>query len=529
MIEEINMYSQHPNVSDNQCELAMQMPLSVRLQFNTALKNINSQINPINPSAQTNDLPISTLTEDLRNIIYSARRDTQAPQGIILSSLLSVMSLSCQDVIDVKTPNGIVYPTSLFFITVAPSGERKSSVDNITTQAIIEKQQELEIKFDHECQQYEINMNVWNIEKKAQSDLLTSTIKSRGDCDEIRNGLLKIEERKPCKPKQTKWILSDVTSAAIKKSITTYGGSLGVFSDEAGSLFSGDFLRKTADLNSLWGAKPLNIERATSQSISDNDYRFGLSLMVQPEIFKDFLKKQGIQARSSGFFARCLISQPTSTQGTRFIVEDSSTSCTDKSTEIINSFSTRVSEFLQFGLNRRLDGKARECMSFSPEASKRWIAMYNQIEMALGESGILAPFSDFSSKFMEHVSRVAAVLEYFSSKNTNITDHTMFAAISIVEWYFSNFIKILDEKSTPDYIKNAEELKQWLQLQFNKIGESSIKKNTIRQFGPYCIRDKNKLNEALNHLKTIGFISVVSRGKTQYVEIPRYPYTYRGL
>lgn len=529
MIKEQDMNSQYPSFNNNQHEWATRMPLSVQLQINAAYKDINRQITPGNVGTPAIDFPINTLSEDLRGIISTIHHETKAPEGLIASSLLSAMSLACQDLIDVKTPNGITYPSTLFIITRALSGERKSSVDSVIWKMIIEKQQELAMKFDSDCQQYEIEMNVWNIEKKAQSDLLVGAIKSRMDCDEIRNGLLKIEERKPCKPKQVKWMLNDVTSAAIKKSIVDYGGSLGVYSDEAGSLFSSDFLRKTADLNSLWGAKALNVERAASKSISDIDYRFGLSLMVQPDIFEDFLKKQGAQARASGFFARCLISQPISTQGTRFIVENDSNFCEENGEKIMSEFYERVSELLQRSLNRRSQCKIREFLSFSPEASKRWVDLYNQIENGLGPYGMFKQVSDFASKFMEHVSRVAAVLQYFSTKNTEITEHTLFSAIAIIEWYFSNFIKLFGENTTPDYIRNAEELKLWLQIQFSNVSVTSIKKNTIRQRGPYCIRDKDKLNHALTHLKNLGYISIVTIDRTQYVNLSVYPSGYKGL
>ena len=79
----------------------------------------------------THPFPVHVFPSLIRNAIYEVERQTQAPLSLISASALGAISLVCQNRIDVCRLNGLCSPVSLFLLTLAESGERKSTVDKI--------------------------------------------------------------------------------------------------------------------------------------------------------------------------------------------------------------------------------------------------------------------------------------------------------------------------------------------------------------------------------------------------------------
>lgn len=71
---------------------------------------------------------------------------TQAPAAIAMQSVLTVVSTATQGLGNVETLHGNV-PISLFTLTIAQSGERKSACDALATRAIKQIDQELERQY----------------------------------------------------------------------------------------------------------------------------------------------------------------------------------------------------------------------------------------------------------------------------------------------------------------------------------------------------------------------------------------------
>ena len=89
---------------------------------------------------------IRSLSPDLIGAYYSILNQTQAPEQLVVTSMLSALSTACQDFIDVKTPYGAIQPVSLFTLVIAESGERKTTTDNLVRKAIFEYVEEYRSK-----------------------------------------------------------------------------------------------------------------------------------------------------------------------------------------------------------------------------------------------------------------------------------------------------------------------------------------------------------------------------------------------
>lgn len=75
--------------------------------------------------------PIDALPPTIRAAVEEAILVVEAPPALIASSALAAASLACQTQFDVERDTGLDGPISLYFITIAESGERKTTVDKL--------------------------------------------------------------------------------------------------------------------------------------------------------------------------------------------------------------------------------------------------------------------------------------------------------------------------------------------------------------------------------------------------------------
>ena len=104
--------------------------------------------------------PIEALGTVLAPAARGINDRVQAPMAICGQSVLAAAALAIQGHADVVLPNGQVKPLSIYCITVAASGERKSSCDAEATWPIRRREEYLR-------ERYELDLASYNNEKLA--------------------------------------------------------------------------------------------------------------------------------------------------------------------------------------------------------------------------------------------------------------------------------------------------------------------------------------------------------------------------
>ena len=107
-------------------------------------------------------------TEALGGLEDAARAlqaQTQAPIDMSANSVLATCSLACQPHADIELPTGEAKPLSSYFITVAPSGERKTSNDARALVPVKEREEELRQCYEKEIQSYLDALDVLKAER----------------------------------------------------------------------------------------------------------------------------------------------------------------------------------------------------------------------------------------------------------------------------------------------------------------------------------------------------------------------------
>ncbi|MBN3262174.1 YfjI family protein [Pectobacterium brasiliense] len=458
--------------------------------------------------------------EELPDVAKEAAREvqemTQAPMPMICAAILTSISVSCQESVDVFRNKYLYGPVNIFSIVIADSGERKSAVDKLIMKPVYEFEEKKFEEYVVKKANYDHELMILGEEEKAFLSKLKKAVKNQEDTAEIKGFLADLKLSYPAPPTRYKYIFSDATSAAIKEYLCGAWRSIGIMSDEGGVVFDGYALNELPFINKLWDGSVISVERKNGTEVPIKDARLTLSLLVQLSILKKFLERKGEMAHDVGFFPRCLICKPESTQGYRQITG------ARISTDKLSRFHNRLTEMLNESIERNIRGE-RLCLKFSPEAEKKWIEFYNITENEMQSFRSLFEFKGYASKMAENMARVAALLHCFSGKGDEISIESVRSAHNICVWYMTQYKKIFSKQSLLSTTASDEnELWSWINNQSIKESAESgvpyIMKNFIRQFGPGKFRDKNILNDALTALAIQGRIIVRKVGRTIFVE-----------
>lgn len=443
------------------------------------------------------DFPYLALPGLIRETVLELQTSSQAPLPLVVSSVVGAVSLACQYSVDVRRPNGLESPSSLGFLTFLESGDRKSSVDKQSNKAIFEfesKQTEISKQL-HIL--YESEMEVWDIERKAIWTALDKKVRKGESTDELKLKLAELIERKPKKPRTVKLVYNDTTPQALALGLYEKYPSAGLMSDEAGIIFDGKAVGNLGMISKLWEGATLTVDRLSSGSYTVKDPRLTISLMVQKNVFLKYFDRRGNEARGYGFFARLLVAAPISTQGTRFIYDQAPPVC-----QYLSKFHERVTEILNQNIVDLDSGTySRTMLEFSPDAKARWIYAYNNIESYIIPGGYLSDVKDYASKMAENLARMAALFHFFEGEQGDISFETVDRAATVCAWYMDEFKRLF--ASGPEMSieqTDAQLLQRWLLVFVWGAGHTLIKKNDVRQYGPNTLRNKVRLENALNYL-----------------------------
>ncbi|MCW2481178.1 MULTISPECIES: YfjI family protein [Enterobacterales] len=457
------------------------------------------------------EYPMHAFPKLIRDTLYEIQSITQAPCPLIGASILGAISLACQDSIDVCRLTNLRSPTSLFLMTIAESGERKSTVDKLLLNPLYQLEVKLYEEYTKAFREHNDILETIRNERKSLMMKIRSDIRHDRDPSISQKQLDSLLKKIPPDPIRYKLIFNDATPAAIKNYLCGKWGSIGIMSDEAGIVFSGYTLNELPFINKMWDGSILSIERKNAPEQLIQDARLTLALMVQPDVFKKYSTQKGDLAKGSGFFARCLICHPSSKQGHRQI----NNSVISK--EHLTLFHKRLMDIVNKSLSR--NNKDRVCLYFAPDAEKKWINFHNRIESEMAFMESLFDFKDYASKMTENMARIAALLHYFSNGEGDISLQTVESAISISIWYLKNHKKIFaTNKKIEIFCAEHYILHQWIKKRCDNDRSLYIRKNIILQYGPNQFRNSNKTNELLRILYSKGMIEFYRRRNTVLVK-----------
>ena len=438
----------------------------------------------------------------LRESAEAIHNNTQAPLAIAAQSVLGVASLAAQALADVETLGGRA-PCSLFLLTIAKSGERKTRCDGLAMAPVNEFQRELSEKYREALIAHQNRFAIW---ERQRSDILKSAKKDAVAAEADLEAL----GPEPEGPLSPVIIATEPTFEGITKALAYSRPALGIFSDEGGGFLAGHAMnsenrQKTlTGLSGLWDASPVNRTRAGDGVTTFYGRRMASHLLTQPIAAAGVLSDP--LANGQGFLARFLMTEPPTTSGFRKWRK-----ADPQSDVVLSRFSARIGEMLRADLPLR-EGTKNELeppvLKLEPLAHERLISFYNATEVSLGAGGEFERIRAFASKAAEHAARLAGVLTVYAGNET-VSDEIMGHAISLAWYYLREALRLSDAAIISSETGDAELLRKWL---LESWTEPFISATDAAQHGPNRLRETRKLRTLLRVLESHGWLHPVEGG-----------------
>lgn len=407
--------------------------------------------------------PMDALPAVLSDYGGVIQRCTQAPDAIVGNSLLAAASLAVQPYANVVLPHGASVPLSLYLVTVAESGERKSAVDRLALHAHA------------------------TFEKKKSDE--------QREAIEQHNKLDKKAKDKAEIPRESVFLASDPTVEGLCKLLHSGLPSIGVFSAEGGRFLGGHgmsedtALRTAAGLSLFWDGAPVDRVRSGDGSSKLFGRRVALHLMAQPRAAFAWLSNPVL--RDQGLFSRCLVAYPQSTAGTRMFRNEKA----DETTAAA-AYVNRMTELLggNWPINEFHELQPQH-MGIGGSARSMWIDIHNQFER--GIVGDLKPIRGLASKAAEHMGRIAGVLTMIEDPAaTTVTEAAMQRAAVLMEFYLGEALRLSGVQPQHEKADQASVLWGWLEMR----GKTDITLPELTQHGPNKLRKADTMRNLMGVL-----------------------------
>jgi len=465
--------------------------------------------------------PIDALPKTIRAAVEEVAGFVKAPLPMVASSALAALSLATQAHVDAKRAERLQGPVGLFLLTIADSGERKSTCDGFFTSAIRQYQEEQAEAMKPAIKEYQAAIAAWEAERDGILSAIKGAAKSGKSTENLRADLADLQRDKPEAPRVPRLLLGDETPENLAWGLAKHWPSAGVVSAEAGIVFgahgmSGDsVMRNLGLLNVLWDGGSHSVGRRTSESFTVKGARLTVALQIQEMTLRSFFDKSGGLARGTGFLARFLVAWPESTQGFRPFTE------APENWPHLAAFHQRIAAILANPVPIDEEGALSPAlMMLAPEAKTAWVAFHDAIESELASGGELYDVRDVASKSADNAARLAALFQIFEHGMGGAIGLECFESASrIAAWHLNESRRFLGELALPAELADAARLDSWLIEHCRRERTHLVPIAKLQQFGPGGLRSKATIETALRELEEAGRARAEREGKRKMIAV----------
>lgn len=438
----------------------------------------------------------------LREAAEAVQMVTQAPMALCAQSVLAAAALAVQAHHDVILPGGGRKPLTQLLVSIAESGERKTSVDRIALRAVYRVEADWRQKADDAMAAYAADKLAW---EEAAKEIKKQ---GKGDRAAIRANLMSLGAE-PKAPPHPMLLVSDPTPEALVLHLADGRPWAGVFTAEGGILMGGSAfndesrMRTGALFNTLWDGEPIRRTRVMTGTSFLPGRRCSAHVMLQPVVADKLLGDAILDGL--GMLARMLVVAPESTAGTRRFQD-----CSSLAETALAAYDARLTALLQksprFAANTDdvLDPHPLQC---SAEARADWIAFHDAAEAAIADGGEWRTIRAFGAKAAEHAGRLAAVLAAYAGED-EVSAEMMACGIALAQHYAAEMLRLKGGAAITPELKQAQRLLEWWQ------GRASSRAHLaeIYQFGPNSLRSANAARATCAILVEHGWLTKLPSG-----------------
>ncbi len=480
------------------------------------------------PALAAAPYPIEALPDVVREAVQEVQGFLKAPLSMVAMSAVTATSLAAQGIADVERAEGLRGPSSLFAITVAESGERKSACDNFFAKPLREYEQ---ARLDENLEQvkdYEAELAAWTARMEAlTAGLRKEKGKSASSADSVAE-LAEAQRAKPEAPRMPQMFYEDTTPEAIAWGLAKKWPSAAIMAAEGGMILGGHgmsketLVRNLALINVLWDGASVTIDRRTKESFRVAGARLTVGIQVQSGLLLDFVQSTRGLARSSGFLARFLIAWPESTQGYRDFCEP------PPGFPALTAYHAQLRAMLE--RQGTLDEHGRlvpRVLPLESAAKRSWVAWHDNVEHSMRPTREMVDLKDVAAKAADNLARVAAVLAVFEDPATAVVaERHICAGAAIMNWHLQEARRFFGQVALPTEISDAVALDGWLLRRARDTGKTRFAKRDVQRLGPLQkpleaerVRAGERFTAALAILEEAGRARIVREGRSWVVEL----------
>lgn len=375
--------------------------------------------------------PVDALGQLLGPAVERMAEVIGVPCAMAAQSVLATAALVSQPHANVHL-DGRTYPLSLYMLTVASSGDRKSAVDHLALAAARE----------WERRQWELYLEQLKSNRAA--------VRGKHDVRELPD------------PVPPRLIIAEPTIEALIKSLCQGLPSMGLFNDEGGQFLGSSTMSKEnqlkaiTTLSALWDGSPIDRARSMpGESLRAYDRRLSLHLMLQPYLANQLLTDRMINGQ--GILGRCLISWPERLVGRRLYKAVDLT----RDAKILR-YQARITALLDKPMSLHKDGSLNpERLELTPSARTAWIDIHDTIECQSGEFGELSGIQSVAGKAAANVLRIAGVLAVIEDTHAVDEPHIQRAS-TLMDYYLAEIQRLTEQEPINTLREEADRLLRWL-------------------------------------------------------------------
>jgi putative DNA primase/helicase len=474
---------------------------------------------PLVAKVEPENYPLDALPETIRSAVIEVQGFTKAPVPMVASSALAALSLAAQAQIDAKRAEKLQGPVGLFLLTIADSGERKSTCDGFFVSAIRQYQEQQAEALKPAITEYHAAIAAWEAERDGILLAIKAARKSSKATDKLKGDLAELQRDKPEPPRVPRLLLGDETPENLAWGLAKQWPSAGVISAEAGIVFGAhgmgrdSVMRNLGLLNVLWDGGTHSVGRRTSESFTVRGARLTVALQIQEITLRSFFERSGGLARGSGFLSRLLVAWPQSTQGFRPFTE------APPNWPHLAAFDKRIAEILANPVPMDEEGVLSPALiMLTPEAKAAWVEYHDAIESELVSGGELYDVRDVASKSADNAARLGALFQIFEHGMDGTVRLDCFEGASrIAAWHLNESRRFFGELALPAELADAARLDSWLIEYCMRERTHMVPIAKLQQGGPGGLRSKATIDTAMRELETSGRARWVRDGRKKII------------
>ena len=451
--------------------------------------------------------PVAALGGVLAPAAKALMEIVQVPDALAANSVLAASALAAQAHTNVQTLGG-PKPLSLYVLTVAASGDRKSACDDLALVPVREFARQRLVT-------YKADLTEW---ERAQAGVKLDRTRKREqakDGDEYAAALGELKDEP--QPRKPWFICSEPTAEGLVLSLAEGQYAQGIFTDEGGQFigshaFSDESeLRTIALMSRLWQGSPIDRVRAKDREhVILHGRRLSVHPLCQPDVAAQMLGKS--LYRSQGFLARWLIAAPESLAGSRLHNPQAPEAVADNR---LRRYWLAVRQLLERSPveDHDVGGLDPPCLGLSPEAQQLLAQAYNDLERAQARGGKFEAVREWAGKAAEHACRIAGVLTAIGEPAAiNVSVETMRGALELTRYYLAEYERLIGIAGISEEMRSADLLLKWITRR--KLG--TLTSREVMRLGPNSIRGADKAKAAIRALVEYEWLSTED-GKTYLV------------